>query len=505
MRQFAQVCLAAGFASLISAWAKAEPPSAAQLQAWVKQLDAEDYAVREEATRKLIEASEASIEALAQGILSSSPEVAWRASESLQQIAVEGDERALSRVVEALDNLSHSGKPGLTNVAQHLRDRQARLRHDRASAQIRSLGGKLAGNQIAGVSFDGAMVGGFFGGFDVLPAVAGDLGGDLPPEFIEEVDILRAPEAIAPEAPPEKPLVLKALDAALERLSDLLPAKAEAEPPMIADAAGPPSLIAPEPEPAAPPAPAAPQVPADEAAPAEEPAPPAAEAPLLDPPAEGEVEVALGEGEVVIADAIALDAMIAGPIFGGGFFVEEGVLPAGEDVTSTSLALDADWRGGDEGLKALGDLPSLYDVSIENARLTDAALEHLAKLPNLRQLSIHATKFSGAALRKFRERRPESRVIARGDAMLGIHADVEGSCVLTSIYHGSGAFEAGLQGGDEIVAIDGQKVRDFSDLTIAVYTHDPGDKLKVEYLRAGRPHAVDVTLKSRSVVEKRNE
>ena len=85
--------------------------------------------------------------------------------------------------------------------------------------------------------------------------------------------------------------------------------------------------------------------------------------------------------------------------------------------------------------------------------------------------------------------------------MLGVNADLEGPCVLSSVYYASGAYEAGLAQGDEIVSVDGHKVADFSDLTIAVFTHRPGEKLKVEFKRDGKLKEIEVVLKDRKVVE----
>jgi S1-C subfamily serine protease len=89
--------------------------------------------------------------------------------------------------------------------------------------------------------------------------------------------------------------------------------------------------------------------------------------------------------------------------------------------------------------------------------------------------------------------------------MLGVHCDTGGACVLTSVYYGSGAFEAGLADGDKIVAVDGLAISDFSDLTIAIYPHGAGDKIKVEFERATERKTTTVTLKSRNVLEKRSE
>lgn len=503
MRYLARTLLtAAAIAGWIPAVTSTEPPTGEQLQAWISQLDADDYAAREKATRRLTEASVAAIDALAGGIASPSPEVAWRASESLQQIAIQGDEPTLNRVVAALDRLSREGKPGLSKVAQELRGKQARLRHDRAAAQIRSLGGKLAGGEGVALGFGGD----FGGGFAVIDVMPGMGMVALPADVVEEA-------IPAEEAAPERPAVFKALDAALERFSDLLPVRVEGEPPpalLEGDApAELPDFAPPAPVPA--PVPEPPQAPAVDAGPVADPAPPAAEAPIAEAPAlappaadAGLIEVAGGE---LMAEVIIIDGFFAGgAMFGGGMaFPGMPMSDVGEaQGFSNYLALDQAWRGGDEGLKALRDLPSIQSLSIEGAKLTDAALEELAALPNLQHVSIHGTKFSGEALRKFREQRPAARVIARSEAMLGIHADLEGSCVLTGVYPGSGAFEAGLQPGDEIVAIDGHKVRDFSDLTIAVYPNEPGAKLKVEYLRDAKRHAAEVVLKARNVLEKRD-
>jgi hypothetical protein len=458
----------------------------------VKQLDAEDYAVREEATRELIAAGESGIESLAEGVNSTSPEVAWRASESLQEIAIAGNEQTLNRVVDALDKLSKNGKPGLSNVAQELRAKQIKLRHDRAAAKIRSLGGRLVGGG-SPIAMDGGMM--------IMPAIAVDFGGDIPVP-IEAIEDLRVIEEVPAEIAPDKPVALKALDAALARLADLLPGKVEEgappEPPAVDEP--PPAIDVPPAPPVDEPPPVlpeAPQAPADETA--EEPSPPAVEAPMAEPEAEGELPEA--PAEVAIADAIAIDAFIAGPVFGGGFFIEEGAFPDGGEGLSTALALDQSWRGGDEGLASLRDLPSIVSLSIADAKLTDAALPHIAALPNLQDLSIVNTKFSVEALLKLRKQRPNTRIFARGTAMLGLHCDTTGSCVVSSVYQGSGAAAAGLQAGDQIVKIDGHKINDFGDLTIAVYAHAPGEKLKVEFVRGSETKSADVVLKPRADLE----
>jgi hypothetical protein len=192
-------------------------------------------------------------------------------------------------------------------------------------------------------------------------------------------------------------------------------------------------------------------------------------------------------GNVFIADAFASPEILVAP----GLANEGG----------TVVTLDRHWRGGATGLAALRDLPNLASLSIIGAKLTNEALEQIATFPRLRDLDIECTPFSAEGLLKFRERRPQTRVFARGTAMLGVHAEMAGPCVLTGVYAGSGAAEAGLKEGDVIVTVAGQKVRDFSDLTIAIFSHLPGEKLRVEFEREATPQSADVVLKERKTPE----
>ncbi|MBF9253346.1 Do family serine endopeptidase [Pontibacter sp. 172403-2] len=60
----------------------------------------------------------------------------------------------------------------------------------------------------------------------------------------------------------------------------------------------------------------------------------------------------------------------------------------------------------------------------------------------------------------------------------------------------SGAKEAGLQAGDVLTGINGVAVTHSSQLLEQVARYRPGDKVKVTYLRDGKEHSANVTLKS---------
>lgn len=463
---------------------KARPANAAELRAWLDALDDESYARREQATERLHAAGERAIDALAEGALSSSPEVAWRAGEALKRIAVSGNERTIDRVAEALERVGKQGRSGVVQVVSEIRARQKQLKHDRAAAQIRRLGGNLSGGM--------ASIGGDLFvdvGFPVaMPAIV---------EVEEVLDVKEAEkaaaEAAATDAADAAAKAIAVAKDARDAKSDAAhdpPAKKDDKPPREVPAAvlkevgedlfdGELSL-----EHAA-------TEPGDEIKEFRD----LARLPLGAEEAE-EVGEAIAIGDVDMGfDALAI---APGGFFFGGGFVD---MDAEEAGGAESLMLDANWRGGDEGLGALRDLPDVNMISINGAKLGDDALKHIAALPKLSNLSIRGTVFSVAALRELHKARPNTYLFCQGEAMVGIHADTGGSCVLTSVYPGSGAADAGLRQGDKILAIEGVEIRDFSELTISVYGHKVGEKLKIEYERDGKRDVAHVELKARSVLE----
>ncbi len=57
--------------------------------------------------------------------------------------------------------------------------------------------------------------------------------------------------------------------------------------------------------------------------------------------------------------------------------------------------------------------------------------------------------------------------------------------------------KAGLQSGDVITAIDGHKVADSNELTLAVTEHSPGSQVTLDLIRDGKPMKINVTLGQR--------
>jgi S1-C subfamily serine protease len=75
---------------------------------------------------------------------------------------------------------------------------------------------------------------------------------------------------------------------------------------------------------------------------------------------------------------------------------------------------------------------------------------------------------------------------------LGVPAE-EGA-VVVRVADGSGAARGGIEARDIIVAIDGEPVREPSDVTSVVREHRPGDVLEITVLRRGGTETLNVTL-----------
>ena len=85
--------------------------------------------------------------------------------------------------------------------------------------------------------------------------------------------------------------------------------------------------------------------------------------------------------------------------------------------------------------------------------------------------------------------------------------DTHGALV-SDVDAGGPGDKSGLKSGDVIVGIDGNKIQDSNELTIAVTQHSPGSRITLDVMRNGQPTKVEVTLGQRptglEVGQKRN-
>jgi putative serine protease PepD len=94
-----------------------------------------------------------------------------------------------------------------------------------------------------------------------------------------------------------------------------------------------------------------------------------------------------------------------------------------------------------------------------------------------------------------------SELISTGKAehaYLGVSVeDANGSVKLAEVRSGTPAEAAGLQAGDTIVSVDGQRVTTGDQLTSTISSKKPGDRVTIVFERGGQTHSVEVTLASR--------
>src|SRR5262249_15580214 len=93
--------LACGFIAACLAGEGAAPPSAIRLERWIRQLDDDDFHVRELASKSLLEAGKAAIGAVASAAESESLEPAVRAVRILDQLASSPDPGASRAALKA--------------------------------------------------------------------------------------------------------------------------------------------------------------------------------------------------------------------------------------------------------------------------------------------------------------------------------------------------------------------------------------------------------------------
>ena len=74
--------------------------------------------------------------------------------------------------------------------------------------------------------------------------------------------------------------------------------------------------------------------------------------------------------------------------------------------------------------------------------------------------------------------------------------DVHEGVYVAEVRDRSAAFEAGVEVGDVITAIDGKKITNGSSLQEQIGRFNPGDKIKVTLRRNGKDMIVDMTLKN---------
>jgi hypothetical protein len=184
-----------------------------------------------------------------------------------------------------------------------------------------------------------------------------------------------------------------------------------------------------------------------------------------------------------------LGARFGSPQFGG-----EG---STEPHMTVRVILDRGWRGGDEGLVHLGHLLGLQQVIVIGTDLSVAGLAKLQKVEMLEELWLYGTNLHAEDLPEIKKLLPQVTVDYRRGALLGVGGNSfagEGPAQVMTVTAGGAAALAGIKVGDIIQKFEGEPVASFKDLTVKIGKCSPGDEVKLQLLRDGKPLTLTVKL-----------
>jgi hypothetical protein len=140
------------FLVLLSALGVAQEPkpagqtvraTAEQVERWAKELDDDQFAVREKATEHLIQAGAIAVGPVAGAVLSGSPEAAMRGLHVLKELALSGDQDTEEAARNALQKIADGPASPASRKAAASVAMLDSLRQERALAELEKLGAKV--------------------------------------------------------------------------------------------------------------------------------------------------------------------------------------------------------------------------------------------------------------------------------------------------------------------------------------------------------------------------
>lgn len=220
----------------------------------------------------------------------------------------------------------------------------------------------------------------------------------------------------------------------------------------------------------------------------------------------------------------------------GGYVRIAGMEPGAEDpLLATALSVAARGNGADEArrerINAVELAAELHVDEARAARLLATLLDYgalraaedddVSYLPAAEPLEGETPDETLARVRSgtYRGKKTWQRVtiLAMGvltnlvtavlvlTVVLALFGYYEASLRIGEVLPDSGAAAAGLDAGDELVAIDGRRLSGFPDLLLQVSRHKPGQEVTVDYVRGGRRATARVALGSAGDGEKADQ
>lgn len=473
-------------------------PTPAVLQRWVADLGSIDFQAREDALASLIEAGKPAIAPLAAAVMSSDPEVAWRAATALESIGLTGDESILAEIKTRMEKTKGTPHRDLAGVLSTLSQRWSQMQQVRAQSALVKLGATFPS--------PGAGMAGGFGG--PSPVFLGSYA--AVPTYSSGTVVLDSFSFTTPVAPaiePDKvlefdPLTLPSSIKSLLDVAEKIEKRLEGEETADADkkeveeeaakdkedakkaeaakeAAGKKSSDGKAKEEGA-----KKETKADKASEIKHEEKPSEESAAEEPKPDEPVATITEIGSDIIVMESGVDSARPIPSFA---YADLGLPMSGMPTAAMipgSIQLGKEWQGGDVGLVHLAALANISAVDIQDAPLTDKAIEHFKRMPALTSITIRGTKMTPEALMKFAKEKPGLAIRGQSRGILGINSgDINSDCIISGVRPGGPAQEAGLQDGDLITKLDGQEVKSFGHFTLLLMKKDAGEEIAITVKR----------------------
>lgn len=147
------------------------------------------------------------------------------------------------------------------------------------------------------------------------------------------------------------------------------------------------------------------------------------------------------------------------------------------------------------GIERLKQLKELYGLDLLYSAIDDNAIRPLADMRQLSLVRLYGTKVSKEAAAKLIADLPTAKIDLRRGGFLGIGIEPHPlGCIISRVEGKSMAAKAGLEPGDVILSIAGEKPGSFEELTKVIGRFEPGQEIELQLYRDGEREKVKITL-----------
>ena len=173
----------------------------------------------------------------------------------------------------------------------------------------------------------------------------------------------------------------------------------------------------------------------------------------------------------------------------------------------------------DAALGKLKDMQGLRGLQFKDTEIDQSIFKILAVLKKVTYVNLSVCKFQVTDYKALKKSRPSLQIAYTAQAFFGVRGpintglarpvfDAQGrpigqgleaasnNCTISEVISGSGADRGGIKVGDIIESVNEQKIEQFEDLRLHIAQHQAGETIAVEVSRNGKPIKLEVELTS---------